>query len=245
MFKEAESAKTVNRTQFQDMLEFCALNHKAIAIVAVYNSSRFSRDCSTPLTASFSTGRRGGKYPYYHCRKQACRSINLKRDDLHHKFMDLLESLKPNKEFWPLFRHVLLDVWKAKQTTRVESAEAAKKRIQVLEDRKQKLIDVLLDGKLKQQHFDEQMERLESDLAKAQSQNLEPLPEESEMSQLIAFAEWFFDYAATVWFGAEYDKKLRLQAALFPAGLEVSKDGFGTPASCKFFNGIQELDADG
>ena len=50
VFRDAESAKTINRTAFQEMLEFCGLNHKVIAAVVVYDGSRFSRETMDALT---------------------------------------------------------------------------------------------------------------------------------------------------------------------------------------------------
>ncbi len=44
VFKDAESAKTTNRTQFLEMLKYCTENHKTIAAVVFYDASRFSRE---------------------------------------------------------------------------------------------------------------------------------------------------------------------------------------------------------
>lgn len=44
VFKDAESAKTVDRTEFKRMLEFCAVNYKTIAALVFYDTTRFSRE---------------------------------------------------------------------------------------------------------------------------------------------------------------------------------------------------------
>jgi site-specific DNA recombinase len=59
LFKEAESAKTVNRTQFQEMLEFCELEHKRIVAVVFYDASRFSRDTADYLAMRALLRKRG------------------------------------------------------------------------------------------------------------------------------------------------------------------------------------------
>jgi site-specific DNA recombinase len=50
IFSEAESAKSLDRAQFQAMQDYCIANRKQIAAVVVYNVSRFSRVTSDHLT---------------------------------------------------------------------------------------------------------------------------------------------------------------------------------------------------
>jgi DNA invertase Pin-like site-specific DNA recombinase len=44
VFRDKESAKTISRTEFAEMLEFCVANHKQIAAVVFYDTTRFSRE---------------------------------------------------------------------------------------------------------------------------------------------------------------------------------------------------------
>jgi site-specific DNA recombinase len=44
VFRDAESAKTTNRTHFIEMLQYCTENHQNIAAVVFYDASRFSRE---------------------------------------------------------------------------------------------------------------------------------------------------------------------------------------------------------
>ena len=46
VFQEKESATTTNRTEFQEMLEFCGVNRNSIAAVVFYDTTRFSRETS-------------------------------------------------------------------------------------------------------------------------------------------------------------------------------------------------------
>ena len=88
-------------------------------------------ECGRGLTGSFSTGRRGKRYPYYCCRVKGCRSVKFSRDKLHHAFHQLLYSLYPEEGFMPLFGEVVKDVWKQKYAdhtalaARLEKAFAA------------------------------------------------------------------------------------------------------------------------
>jgi site-specific DNA recombinase len=163
--------------------------------------------CGTPLTASLSTGRHGGKYGYYRCREKTCGQVKFTVDDLHIRFTSFLESLRPTPGSWRLFERVLKDVWAGKRQHRAEAAKLVEKRIAELTTYKDKLVRTLVEGKLNQQLFDEQLARVEADLAEVHEQEVEILPEEEELSELLVFSRWVLENAGVVWLAADYEKK--------------------------------------
>jgi site-specific DNA recombinase len=195
--------------------------------------------CGTPLAGSTSTGR-GGKYSYYFCREKTCRAVSLRRDLLHVDFVGFMETFKLRESFWPLFEAVLADVWRTKHLQHKTSVELIGQQRAKLNAHKDKLIRALLDDKLKQHHYDEQMERVEHTLSKLNEKQLVELQTEKELADLVIFAKWILDTAGPLWYAAQHDKKLRIQAAFFPEGLSISKEGFGTPSSLSF---LKQLDA--
>ena len=60
---------------------------------------------------------------------------------------------------------------------------------------------------------------------------------EAELASLVEFAEWMMLRVAGIWNSATISNKLRLQRTLFPNGLEVSNEGFGTASEPLFFAG--------
>jgi hypothetical protein len=60
---------------------------------------------------------------------------------------------------------------------------------------------------------------------------------EAEIASLVEFAEWMMLRIAGIWNSATITNKLRLQHTLFPKGLEVSSEGFGTASEPLFFAG--------
>jgi hypothetical protein len=59
--------------------------------------------------------------------------------------------------------------------------------------------------------------------------------EEEELAELLVFSRWVLENAGVVWCAADYEKKGRLQGVLFPSGLTVTDEGFGTPEiACPF-----------
>ena len=72
----------------------------------------------------------------------------------------------------PLFDEVLKDVWKQKQA---HQAAAVAKRMAALEDRKQRLIDSVVDGRIDKPTYDGQMAIVGTELNAAQAQLAETL----------------------------------------------------------------------
>jgi DNA invertase Pin-like site-specific DNA recombinase len=73
-------------------------------------------DCGSPLTATWARGRRGGRYPYYHCfnKRGGCASYgkSIKRDVLEGEFRSLLGTLEPRENLFRVARLRLEDLWK-------------------------------------------------------------------------------------------------------------------------------------
>jgi hypothetical protein len=97
-----------------------------------------------------------------------------------------------------------------------------------------------MDGRLKQYLFDEQMEKVEAELSIIEAEEVSPVETETELDDLIEFARWVLDNAGMLWNAAEYDKQVRLQSALCPAGVVVTEGVLRTPSSPSFF---REFDA--
>jgi hypothetical protein len=75
----------------------------------------------------------------------------------------------------------------------------------------------------------------------ARSQASEALITAEQVEYLLEFAEWLLGRVAGIWNSASLPNKLRIQAALFPDGLRVSKEGLGTPLRPLFFKQFQEI----
>jgi hypothetical protein len=58
---------------------------------------------------------------------------------------------------------------------------------------------------------------------------------------LLEFAGWLLERVAGIWNSASTENKRRIQGALFPGGLAIAKDGFGTASSSIFFKQFQAI----
>ena len=180
--------------------------------------------CSKPLTASTSKGN-GGEYAYYRCRENCVKG---RQEDVHLAFVTLLRRLEPTEGVMRLFREIVLDVWR----TRGEEARRARGRLQErvdrLLDRKNKLFDLRLDGKVDEASFDEQLERLQDQIGELRLQLAEAQAEELDIESTLDFAEYALRNAARMWQGFDVEQRMRFQRLLFPDGLTFDGKGFGT-----------------
>jgi hypothetical protein len=73
----------------------------------------------------------------------------------------------------------------------------------------------------------------------SQSQLAETLIGAEELECLLDFADWLFQQVAGIW-NSSPENKRRIQSALFPDGLSVTREGFGTTPLPIFFRTFQE-----
>ncbi len=196
--------------------------------------------CGTPLTGSWSKGRKS-RYPYYHCRNSHCRAVNVRRESLEREFAALLERLAPERQYMRLFKEIVRQVWKQKVAASESVLRAAKGKLAELENRKNRLVDFLLEGRLDQQTYDEQTLRLRAEIEVAEQELREADVEHIDVEAVLAFAEKLVERPRQLWLESTLEQKQRLQRAFFPDGVKYTKDGFGTAVSNSFFSVLRDL----
>ena len=197
--------------------------------------------CGQGLTGSLSTGKLGGRYGYYTCRNPKCRAVKFRRLDLHCKFLDLLSSLRLKTDMSLMFREAVRSVWRAKSAQQEKNLSAARKRVAELKEYEDQVIKKWIANRITQQVYDDQMSKVRTQLEAAGLAEGEAVLELAEVEVLLDFAAWMLDNAAMVWNAASCRNQIRIQEALFPDGLTVSPEGFGTPeVPLSFYNFGQE-----
>ena len=124
------------------------------------------------------------------------------------------------------------------------SAKVPDSSTPTITERRQKIIDLFIDGGFSKEAYEEQVQKLDLKIANLEVLTQDVLPTRKTFEGLLDFAEWFLGNSAAIWVGAESEKKRRIQGSLFPAGLTVSKDGFRTPRTASFLNSLEEANGD-
>jgi site-specific DNA recombinase len=198
--------------------------------------------CNTSITGSKSTGKLGGKYSYYACPNKECRAFKARQEHTHGQFIDYLDSLRPHEAYWPLFEEVVRDIWRQRMSLQEETLAAASKRVEELDDKKSRLVDALIYGKISQSIYDDQLAKVESELAVSQMDAFDARLDDLEVERVLTTAHFILEHASGTWFAADLDRKQRIQSVLFPQGVTLSKEGFGTPQPHSFFNNLGDAE---
>ena len=194
--------------------------------------------CGKPLTGSWSSGR-GGKYAYYRCRLSSCRAINIKRDILETKFVQLLEWLTPEPKLIPAFNEAVRTVWKQRQGDSEAIYSRAQLNLSKAKTRKNLLVDALFDGRIDQQTYDEQLVRLDEESQQIQVELREAESEFLDLEGVLKFAEKIISRPARLWVESSLDQRQRLQTLFFPTGLTFDGREFGTGITSLFFKTLK------
>ena len=120
--------------------------------------------------------------------------------------------------------------------------EAMHRTLAMLTDRKNTLMDRYLDGKIDQSTYDEQNERLGTEIAETRAalRSVEVIDEQIE--ELLEFADSVLRDPAGLWMRASLDQRQRLQKVLFPTGVAYSEEGgFGTALTPSIFSMLREF----
>ncbi len=200
--------------------------------------------CNQPLTGSSSTGRRKIKYNYYHCYNRDCGvNFRIPKDRLEENFMKYLKRIKPNKDLIELFKAIVKDVYNTSTKEHAETIKKLNKRLDEVQTRKSKLIDLYIAGKL-----DENAYKIKSDEYVVEEQNIkadiitDELPKD-DFKNCLEYVCNAINNIETLWLNSDLDTKQRLQNLIFPKGLTYDLEKFRTPEKSCLFTIIGALSA--
>jgi site-specific DNA recombinase len=190
--------------------------------------------CGTPMTGGAPKGKLK-RYPYYWCRK-GCSFGNIRRDDLEEKFIRLLQWLRPSTDLVAEFKNSVRSEWKRRQGDAEAAYAAIQTRLAKARERKDKLINLRLDGDIDQSTYREQDDRLTKEIDAAGVELRQAESQFLDLEGVLGFAEKIVTAPTRMWLESSIDQRQRLQQVLFPQGLTFDGKAFGTPANSSFFD---------
>jgi DNA invertase Pin-like site-specific DNA recombinase len=190
--------------------------------------------CGAALSGSWSRGRRGGRYPFYHC-KRGCASIT--KGKLEEQFLELLEALRPRPEYWRVLRAAVLETWRASKQQATAAHTAARRRLSDVEAKLARVEEAFLFARtIDEVTYRRQRDELREAVAVARIDATEFETEAIDVEGLLAFAEHALEHAAALWTAADtIEHRIAVQWAFFPTGLTFRDGQVGTPSTCLSF----------
>lgn len=199
--------------------------------------------CGRPLTSSWSRGKAGKRYPYYHCPSQArCGSKPIRAEVLEQRFLDLLAELRPEPEYLDLFRAIVLDVWRERQHEVSTRRSALEARVRELKSRRERLDETFVfEKRIDQDTYERLRVKVLEDLTQAEMRLHDVREAELDVDTAVEFALHLAANAGTLWIQASLEQKQRLQKVLFPAGIVLDAGAVRTPITSSFFSYLGEI----
>ena len=198
--------------------------------------------CGRPLTAYISTGRWGGKYPYYRCYNRNCSSKkSIAKKKIEDDFRGCLQEITPKDKFLNGFKAVVLDVWE-KQYKRInEDKKDRDKQIEALKEDKMKLIDMKKKDLLSDEDFREAFDRIKKEIEAKEGESPETKMEEFNIDEAVEFVFDYIKYIPETWKGSDLKQQLVLQGLIFPEKPIYDYSSFQTPKLCPILQAKKEL----
>lgn len=187
--------------------------------------------CNGSLTGSFSTGRKGIKYAYYHHHKQVCAKAQfVPKETFEQNFVEYLESITPDPQYEKLFKAVVLDIWKNNYATLDQENEKIHKRIKRLEEERQRLFDLHRSGIYSNEEFLEQKRLVNQEITGQRCMIQDKHVEEINMEEALDYCFRFVRNTAATWLRLKpkYGIRLRFQQMIVDKKITFDGEKFGT-----------------
>ena len=193
----------------------------------VYPLRRFLRcgHCGLSITGGDSEGRHGGKYQYYACRRsRSC--VRVRRRTLHQEFKGLLKGFTPTRQFLSFIRELMKRVLQSTAERLQKELSAIKRQLSRRRRRRNQLIDAFVHEKtIDESVYRERLSQLD-DLIEELERQQDQLIQKKEHSETFMEASVNgLRSLGTNWESQTYNQQWNLQRALFPRGLEYTREG--------------------
>jgi len=194
--------------------------------------------CDQKLTGGWSTGRKGIKYPYYHCRTKGC-SLNIKKQELEAKFYEHLKQYEPLPEVLDLFGAIVLDLLKKNQSEYIKNEYRLEQELKVLKDQRDKLEELAVKGTFDEESYKRQAEKLKGEILTKQIDLNETRIDSDDTEGCINYCKFFMSNIANLWAAGDVDLKQRFQNLIFPEKIYFDNGTFRTTATACIFKQLQ------
>lgn len=197
--------------------------------------------CQTSITGSYSKGRNGTKYPYYHHQKQGC--INDKfipKETFEQLFCEYLDDITPSIRYENAFKAVVIDIWKSNYKKFDEQNGQIRKELDRLEQERQKVFELHRTGTYSDNEFNEQKNLVNQKIYERRQLMDENHIEEFDMEEALNYCFQFVRNTVNTWRRLGYDSKLRFQNNIFPEKISFDGKKFGTAKLSRIYALNQE-----
>ena len=179
--------------------------------------------CGRKLTGSLSRSKSGRRYGYYHCRGCGSRL----RVDLVHKALAcfLADTSAAITPMLKMFRLIVLDEFSIEQADAIASQGKLKATITKLEQQGERLLSMVVSGRITAEVFDKKRRELDIQTALAKTALQDACIEEQHVEAILSTAEFVLSSMYNVLCQTPAEIKPALTKAVFGGPLTLDPDG--------------------
>lgn len=180
--------------------------------------------CGVYMTASWTKGR-NDHYPYYRCRNRACRHYGrgVSKQLIEQSFYSYLNKITPTEECITSFEQAVVSVWKRKKEAFLQEREQLVKKIQHLENRRSRLVQMRLEGEISKEEFTDMKDYLDNELIVSKGSENSLFLEEKDVELSIHYVTGFARNLSRQWMDMTIEQKQKLQKLVLPDGIAYNK----------------------
>ncbi|MDP1726605.1 MAG: recombinase family protein [Bacteroidota bacterium] len=190
--------------------------------------------CGKMLRASFSTGRHGGKFGYYHC-IGTCKTRH-KIQEAHNLLTHLLGELQPTEKLLSYYKMVLEDTFKTDCQAKITHTTNTHKRKAEIKQKLQHLDNLLLEGGLKSSDYYRLQENLKLELTQIENKELEVRDIEKNYK---LYLDWGINLVGNLdyyYSSGTLEAKSAILGSIFPEKLIFEQSHYRTPRLNNFIS---------
>lgn len=181
--------------------------------------------CGSSMAGSFSRGRSGRRYGYYHCRRRGCRAGSFPHAVLEADFEAALGRLELTERGADLFETDVIAVYREQWRASAAEREQLDKRRAELEARRDAVEDRYITGKIDDDTYRRHLDAVRTELLAVGTRQDEQGMTEEGLLEVLRFARGFLTSLSNTWKNGTVERRRQLQALLFPDGIRPDPDG--------------------
>ena len=180
--------------------------------------------CGGPLTASTSRGRGGKRYSYYHCYNKDCRKVHVPVPQFNKEYTEFIRGIFSKiTPMYGLLRKILRDWWGQRQAGQAETQKRVEARLAQLDDKKSRLVDLLIDGKIEDGVYNRKKSEIDAQISLLKCDAHVEIAPALGVDDLWISAKAVLENANSLWERLDLENKRRFARILFNS--ELSYDG--------------------
>ncbi|MBP9759912.1 MAG: zinc ribbon domain-containing protein [Candidatus Pacebacteria bacterium] len=198
--------------------------------------------CLQKLTASYSTGRGGVRYPHYQHQKKNCpHARSIRKNDIETQFVKLLDEINPTLKFENVFKAIVSEEWKRKTKDSFDVNIKLIKEIETLEKQKEDICNLLEKGIYTEDLFTHRISSINSQILEKRSDLVDTKIKDLDLDKALEYCFTLIRNTSTTWLEYENipDKRVRFYNLIFEEKLSFLNNEFGTTKLSPIFNVYQ------